>query len=154
MPRLTRGAGILVLALLLAGCGAAGATGSSGSAGSGGSGATALACTMDSEAHPIDTITVVLNCVVTRAPADATSFTLHYTVQDSLGNPRTMGAPCEGSLTNGTGACTQTFSLPVPLDPAKGTVSGTLQPGGQKLGPVVPKQLPRIEGTPSVPLGG
>lgn len=140
---------ILALALLLAGCGATAGPGSGGT-----SGATVLACSISTAAHPIDVMSVMLNCAVTHAPSDAASFRLQYTVQDSLGHPRTLGAPCDGALTNGSGTCTQSFSLPIPLDPATATVSGTLQPGGQGIGPVIPKQQPTPAGTPSLPLGG
>ena len=143
-------AAILALSLLLtilAACGA-----SSGSLG-GTTGQPTLTCTDRSAAHPIDTVSVVLTCAVSNAPSTAASYTLQYTIIDSLGHPRQMGATCAGSLSAGAGTCTQMYSLPIPLDPSKATVSGTLQPGGQKLGPVTPKQVSSPGVTPSVPLG-
>lgn len=112
-----------------------------------------LTCTDRTAVHPVDTMSVMLTCAVVNAPNADTSYTLQYTVIDSLGHPRPMGATCAGSLTGGAGTCTQTYSLPIPLDPSKATVSGTLQPGGQKLGPVTPKQVSTPGATPSVPLG-
>lgn len=141
---------IVALSLLLAMLAACGSP--SGSLG-GTTGQPTLTCTDRTAAHPIDTMSVVLTCAVVNAPSAATSYTLQYTIVDALGHPRSMGATCAGSLSGGAGTCTQTYSLPIPLDPSKATVSGTLQPGGQKLGPVKPKQVSPPAGTPSPPLG-
>lgn len=136
--KLSLAAGTLALSLLLAVLAGCGATVGAGGA----SEPVALTCVNRAAAHPIDIQSVVLTCAVAHAPSDATSFTLQYTVMDSLGQPRTMGATCASTLSNGAGSCTQTYSLPIPLDPTKAKVSGTLHPGGQTLGPVTPKQQP------------
>lgn len=149
-------AGILLLSLLLlAGCRVSADSSGGGGSTSGTSGTgtpPTLTCASQTAVHPVDTLRVKLTCAVAHAPSNATSFTVHYTVVDKLGHQRTLGAPCTGRLSGGSGSCTETFSLPIPLDPSKATVSGTLQPGGQPLGPVVPQQQPAPAGTPPLPL--
>lgn len=84
------------------------------------------------------TVTHDLTCDVTGAPSSETSFTLQYHLEDS-GKTLTYGPTCNGTLQNGKGACFQKYTEVVDVfNRAMPTVSGTLLPIEQKLGPVKP----------------
>ncbi len=166
-------AGGLLLAVLLVGCRTP-AAGTTGSAPSANSSSTAgqptatsspsstpagssssppqLACVLTSVVQPVDTVRETLHCTVTHVTSSETAFELHYTVVNSVGRTQTI-APCRGALSGGSGSCTATFSLVVPLSLSKGTVSGATEPDQYPLGPVIPKQTRGTStGSPLSPL--
>ncbi len=146
--------GLAAILTTLAACGGAGSTGTSTSATTSAtqtiasSAHAALHCTIQHAVNPIDSISDKLVCSVTNAPETATSFVVHYTLVDTQGQQHTLTPACGGSLAAGTGQCSETYSLTVPLANAQGNVSGTLQPGGQALGPVTPTLIVAPNSTP------
>jgi hypothetical protein len=106
-----------------------------------------LACVLEGVVHPVDTMSETLHCTVTHAADSETAFVLHFTVTDNVGS-RTLSPACRGSLSGGSGSCSITYSLIVPLIPGRSTVSGETLPNQYPLGPVVPTE---VAGTPSGP---
>jgi hypothetical protein len=160
------GSGIL-LALLLAGCGAS-STGAAGPApattsspasgqptptssasptpAGASSGTPQLACVLENVVQPVDTVRETLHCTVARAASSETAFALHYTIANNTGGPEIIAPTCRGALSGGKGSCTVTFSVMVLLAVSRGTVTGATEPDRYPLGPVVPRQE---SGTPT-----
>jgi hypothetical protein len=104
-----------------------------------------LACVLETAVQPIDSVKETLHCTVAHVTSSETSFEVHYTVVNNVGRQQTM-PPCRGALSGGSGSCTVTFAVMVPLSQSKGTVSGATEPGRYSLGPVIPRQA---SGTPT-----
>jgi hypothetical protein len=123
------GVGAVMRALLVAGCAASGTAGGSASH-------PALACTQTTAPFGIDVIKITLICRVTHAAASARSFSVHYSIGDASGHPFTLDTVCMGTLANGAGTCSETFSGVIPRALGQATVAGRTEPDGQPLGPV------------------
>jgi hypothetical protein len=121
-----------------------GGTPSSTPAGSTGS-APQLTCVLVTTVHPIDSLDETLHCTVAHVPSSETAFVLRFTAPSNAG-PYTFSPACQGTLSDGSGACTVSFSGFVPFKIAKGTVAGATMPNHYALGPVVPIQ---VAGTPT-----
>lgn len=133
---------MMAFALAVGGCGATSAPSSSATHASDTSKSLAVTCSSRSAVHAIDTITLQLDCAVSHAPVDQSSFTLSLMVTKGSGNKLTSAAKCVGSLRAGSGTCEQSYNMMAPFAAGTATVAGTLQPSGQPLGPVQVKPAP------------
>jgi hypothetical protein len=126
-------AGFVLLAALLAGCGANQPSPL-------GSGKLTLTCSTVVWGHDVDVVTARLTCRVSGAPASEASFSLtyHVTAQDARSFP--FSAACHGTLTNGAGSCVQSYSAPAPIPVTPASVSGETAPSHITLGPVTPTE--------------
>ena len=139
--------GTALLAAALVGCGAPSTP--SGSP----AGVPQLACVLGAAAQPIDTLGLTLSCTVTHAPASETAFTVHDAFVNKAGQSDTLSPACRGALVDGSGHCTQRYSVSAPFMLATGTVTGSTQPHQYPLGPVGPTTpQPSPAQTPALPL--
>lgn len=102
-------------------------------------GSLALTCTVHlSAGDEDDSENMALICTVTHAPQSDTSFNLGFGVLDPLGQVHAFTQPCGGTLRDGSGSCSQsyTFIFPFPATPAP--VAGQSLPSRQQLGPTTP----------------
>ena len=120
-----------ILAAALAGCGA-------GTSSQASSGQVTLRCTQREQGMLVDASPLTLSCNVSNAPASATSFQLHYTLNPQGQQAHSYDSVCAGTLHNGAGSCTQIYTVIAPLSPTDAHVSGALMPGNTPLGPVTP----------------
>ena len=97
-----------------------------------------LTCTLSKGIAGIDVISARLSCTVSGAAADETSFTLTYTATGPNGQGRPMGPLCTGSLQQGAGTCSQSYSIVAPYGGEAGSVAGEAMPDHRPLGPVTP----------------
>ena len=148
--RWTRGSwlGMALVPLLLAAC----ATTSTPTARASG-GHVALSCTLATSIQGVDVIKQVLTCTVTGAPASETGITLSYHAEDGAGQQRLLAPACVGTLSHGSGSCTQTYATPAPMGTGPGSVTGVTEPHHDALGPVTPTPVAGTPGTtPGPPL--
>lgn len=99
---------------------------------------TTLACA-DHPHGSVDTINHEVTCIVSGAPASQTGFWLYFALTDPQGHQVTFQGTCQGTLTQGRGACTQTYAEIVgQFNHPSASVTGILLPSQQPLGPVSP----------------
>jgi hypothetical protein len=97
-----------------------------------------LACA-DHQQVQLDTVSHEITCIITGAPASQTGFWLYYKLADQQGHERTFQGTCQGTLTQGRGACTETYAeLVGQFDHPTATITGIFLPSQQALGPVSP----------------
>jgi hypothetical protein len=154
--------GMLLLALVLSGCGLSSTTAGSGAAPSTASSPSTgrpattptattpgrlptstsqLACELQVTLRPIDSIDETLHCTVSNMPGSETAFVLHYAIRNNAGKPLVLAPVCQGSLSGGAGSCTAIISSALPQSLTRGMVLGSTQPNHYPLGPIVPKQV-------------
>jgi len=85
---------------------------------------------------------MTLSCTIMNAERDQAAFNLIYSTEPPMiSKGDTENAKCSGMLHDGTGSCTITF-LQNAVNSKLGMVTGSLLPGYQLLGPVMPKIIP------------
>ena len=132
--------GALTLAIALVGCSPLEITHvTTGDAGS----PTTLQCNQSTVGHGVDVVNMKLTCQASGAASGDTSFQLHYTIKNGVGQTHSLNATCTGALVNGAGTCTQTYALVVPYDTGSATINGEFLPSHTLLGP-----LPLSQGNP------
>jgi hypothetical protein len=101
-----------------------------------------LACTQNEAPQGVDVIAVTLSCKVSGAPSTDTSFQLHFTVSNDQGAKRQFDQLCQGTLQNGSGSCTATYSVIAPFSISTSSAQGLLLPSQRQIGPVTPGKAP------------
>lgn len=104
---------------------------------------THLTCSVQIAPGGVDVAQALLRCTVSHAPTSDTRFTLHYALVDDAGKTQPpFDATCDGTLTQGSGTCEQTYSVVAPHSPTDSSLSGESLPSKTALGPVAPTETP------------